>query len=90
MAKQKREISYEDGIEKLEEIIQALERNEIPLDQALSLFQEGIALVNHCNSVLDQAEQKMKVLLQGAEQIITEDFNRTKDDLAEDDLNVQK
>lgn len=85
MAKHKREISYEDGIEKLEEIIRALEKNEIPLDQALSLFQEGVALVNHCNSLLDQAEQKMKVLLQGTEQIITEDFSRT-----EDDLNVQK
>ncbi|ADY56186.1 Exodeoxyribonuclease 7 small subunit [Syntrophobotulus glycolicus DSM 8271] len=85
MAKQKRGISYEDGLEKLEIIINALEKNEIPLDQALALFQEGIGLVHHCNGLLDQAEQKMKVLLQSADQMIIEDFNQT-----EDDINVSK
>ena len=85
MAKKKNDITYEEGIDKLEVIIKALERNEIPLDQALSLFQEGIVLVNHCNSLLDQAEEKMKILLQGTDRIIIEDFSQT-----EDDINVSK
>ena len=57
-------ISFEQGIEKLEQVINDLDKNNVPLDQALQLFNEGIGLVKHCNSLLDSAEEKVKVLLE--------------------------
>ena len=60
----KNPISFEQGIEKLEQVINDLDKNNVPLDQALQLFNEGIGLVKHCNSLLDSAEEKVKVLLE--------------------------
>ncbi|KUO58897.1 MAG: exodeoxyribonuclease VII [Gracilibacter sp. BRH_c7a] len=62
----KNPISFEQGIEKLEQIISDLDKNDVPLDQALQLFNEGIVLVKHCNCLLDSAEEKVKVLLEDA------------------------
>ncbi len=57
-------ISFEQGIEKLEQVINDLDKNNVPLDQALQLFNDGIGLVKHCNGLLDSAEEKVKVLLE--------------------------
>lgn len=68
-------ISFEQGIEKLEQIINGLDRNDVPLNQALDLFDEGIGLVKHCNKLLDSAEEKVKVLLENNNgELITEIF----------------
>lgn len=69
-------ISFEQGIQKLEHIISELEKNNVPLDQALELFNEGISLVKNCNSLLDSAEEKVKILLEDNEGgFITEKYN---------------
>lgn len=60
----KNNISFEQGIEKLEQVINDLDKNDVPLDQALQLFNDGIGLVKHCNTLLDSAEEKVKVLLE--------------------------
>lgn len=56
--------SFEAGIAQLEQIIQSLEQKELPLDEALSLFQAGIHRVKHCTRLLDQAEKQMEILLE--------------------------
>ncbi|MGI5901974.1 MAG: exodeoxyribonuclease VII small subunit [Desulfitobacteriia bacterium] len=55
-------LSFEKGLTQLEEIVNQLERNDIPLEEALDCFQKGIELVKHCNSLLDQAEARIKSL----------------------------
>lgn len=67
-------ISFEQGIEKLEQVINDLDKNTVPLDQALQLFNEGIGLVKHCNGLLDSAEEKVKVLLEDANGFSTDKF----------------
>ena len=57
-------ISFEKGIERLEQIVNDLDQNKVPLEHALDLFQEGITLVRHCNNLLDSADAKVKVLLE--------------------------
>ncbi len=57
------EMTFESAIARLEEIVRALEAGSEALDTSLSLFEEGIALVKFCNSKLDNAEQKIKVLV---------------------------
>lgn len=60
MAEEK--MSFEAAIARLEEIVHALESGNTPLDESLSLFEEGVTLVKLCNERLDGAEQKIKML----------------------------
>ena len=66
------EMTFETAIARLEEIVRALEGGNAPLDESLSLFEEGVALVKLCNSRLDAAEQKVKLLTFGEDGSVTE------------------
>lgn len=59
MAKTK---TFEESMEELEKIVEKLEKGDCPLDEAVKLFEQGIKISNECNSVLDNAEQKIKIL----------------------------
>ena len=50
---------------RLEEIVKLLEQGEAPLEDALSLFEEGTKLMKKCSAQLDRAEQKVTKLLAG-------------------------
>ena len=54
--------SFEDAMARLEEIVKYLEGGNAPLDKSLAMFEEGVSLVKLCNSKLDTAEQKVKML----------------------------
>ena len=54
---------FEDSLQRLETIVTELEKGEVPLEQALTLFEEGIQLSNSCRKELEQAEGKVEVLL---------------------------
>ena len=56
--------TFEEALTRLEEIVRLLESGNAPLDKSLELFEEGSALVRSCNSQLDGAEQKIKMLVQ--------------------------
>lgn len=53
---------FEQSIEKLELLVKNLESGTLPLEEALSAFQEGVGLVKQCQSLLVQAEQKVEIL----------------------------
>ena len=55
-------ISFEKAISRLEEIVKNLENQTAPLDSSLELFEEGVALVKTCTKMLDEAEQRVKVV----------------------------
>lgn len=58
---------FEDCLKRLEEIVDKLEKGDLPLEQSLALFEEGMQLSNSCRSELEQAEGKVEILLkQGA------------------------
>jgi len=52
-------MTYEKAIKRLEIIIQQLENNEIPLEDSISLFQEGIELSNFCDQKLKNIQEKV-------------------------------
>ena len=54
---------FEACLERLEKIVDQLERGDIPLEQALTLFEEGMQLSNSCRKELDDAEGKVEILL---------------------------
>ncbi len=55
--------SFEHSLKKLEEIVQTLEGGEIPLDETLEKFEEGMKLVQFCHGKLNEAEKKLKILI---------------------------
>ena len=54
-----KKLTFEHGMERLEEIVSKLERGEAALDESLKLFEEGAKLVKQCTAMLDKAEQKV-------------------------------
>jgi exodeoxyribonuclease VII small subunit len=54
--------TFEEALRRLEEIVQLLERGEMPLEEALGLFAEGVELAHACHGMLDSAEQRLEVL----------------------------
>jgi len=54
---------FEECLDRLEKIVDQLEKGDIPLEQALALFEEGMKLSNSCRSELENAEGKVEILL---------------------------
>ena len=61
----KKSESFETSVERLEKIVDALEQGDLPLEEALKLFQEGTGLVKKCTDLLDQAELSVVKLTKG-------------------------
>ncbi|MBQ1451785.1 MAG: exodeoxyribonuclease VII small subunit [Clostridia bacterium] len=61
------ELSYEQQMKRLEEIVAKLEDGSLGLDESLKLFEEGTKLAAECNKVLNNAEQKI-IKLSGEEE----------------------
>ncbi len=74
------DISVEDALERLEGLVEQLEDGELPLEEALGAFEKGVALSRKCGERIQQAEQRVEVLLQEAGEVVRSPFS------AEDDL----
>lgn len=57
------EMTYEQAYQELESTVQKLERGDLPLEQAMALFERGQALAARCSELLEQAELKLKQLV---------------------------
>jgi exodeoxyribonuclease VII small subunit len=55
--------SFEDGIKRLSEIVQTLERGDLPLEESLQLFEEGVGLSRASQERLDSAQKRVEELL---------------------------
>jgi exodeoxyribonuclease VII small subunit len=60
--KKTQDISFEQGLARLDEIISVLEKDNVALDDLMKLYEEGVGLLRACNEQLDTAEQKVKML----------------------------
>lgn len=61
----KKKLDFEGSMHRLEEIVSLLERGDAPLEQAMTLFEEGAKLLRECTKQLDAAEQKVTLLTAG-------------------------
>lgn len=57
------ELSFEEAMEKLEEVVEKLELGNVPLEEAISMFQEGMALSKLCHDKLKSVENSMDRIL---------------------------
>ena len=68
------ERKFEDMIAELEKISQELEKGELPLDESMKKFEEGMKLSKKCSDILESAEKKITILIKDGEEIKEEDF----------------
>ena len=60
-----KDLSFEQSLARLDEIVRHLEKGDLPLNDSLSLFEEGTGLIRRCGAMLDEAEQKVVKLKKG-------------------------
>ena len=63
----KKSRSFEQAMGRLEQIVRAMERGDVPLEQSLQLFEEGTGLVRQCGKLLEEAEMKISKVAKGAD-----------------------
>jgi len=68
------DISFETAIKQLDEIVRSLENGDIPLDEALALFEKGVKLTEVCTAKLNAAEKQIKLLVKDGDGMKKEDF----------------
>ena len=56
-------IPFEDALGELQQIVSSLENGQVSLEQSLSQFERGVSLVSHCKSLLDQAHQRVEIVV---------------------------
>ena len=59
--------TFEANLKRLEQIVRAMERGDVALDESLKLFQEGTELVRVCGKLLDEAELQVKKIMTAAD-----------------------
>jgi exodeoxyribonuclease VII small subunit len=67
-------VKFEECLERLEKIVQELEKGEVPLEKSLTLFEEGMQLSATCRKQLEDAEGKVEILLKQNGKLQTEPF----------------
>lgn len=67
--------TFEENMQRLEQIVRAMERGDVALEESLKLFQEGTELVRSCGKLLDEAELQVKKIMTDANgNPVEEDF----------------
>ncbi len=67
--------SFEESMARLEQIVRAMERGDVALEESLKLFQEGTELVRSCQKLLDEAQLQVKMIMTASDgSPVEEDF----------------
>lgn len=68
-------MTFEASMQRLEQIVRAMERGDVALDESLKLFQEGTELVRSCGKLLDEAQLQVQKVIKSANGTpVMEDF----------------
>jgi exodeoxyribonuclease VII small subunit len=75
MSKKEENKSFEELMEKLETIVQELEKGDLNLDDSVAKFEEGMKISKECNKILENSEKRISILLENDGELAEEDFN---------------
>lgn len=70
----KKELRFEEALSRLEAVVSKLEGGNVPLDEALASYEEGMALIRFCNERLDEAQQRIEAVRKTENGFVTESF----------------
>lgn len=73
-------MTFEESMQRLEQIVRTMERGDAQLDESLKLFQEGTELVRNCAKLLDEAQMQIKKVMTAPDgSPVLEDFTDEAD-----------
>ena len=78
MSKQENNKDFESSLKKLEKIVSDLENGDLPLEESIKTFEEGVKLTKHCQNLLSKAELKIQKLVESKDGSI--DFETFEDE----------
>ena len=76
MVKKEKNLTFEDNLKKLEDIVEQLESGEIDLERSVELYEKGMILKNNCEEKLKKVEMQIKKIKIENSQIKKEDFEK--------------
>lgn len=79
------ETSFEQALERLEALVDRLEQGDLPLEDALAAFEEGVALTRRCAGELDTAERRIEELVRDGEKWLVRPFEGTGEEAEAED-----
>jgi exodeoxyribonuclease VII small subunit len=79
MPRTKKTPDFETSLTELEQLVNRMEQGDMPLADALQAFEQGIALTRDCQGILDQAEQKVRMLVEKDGELQTVSFSDPED-----------
>lgn len=75
--------SLEQSLNEISTLVDHMEHHDLTLEQSLNHFERGITLVKHCQKILEEAEQKVQVLIQHNNQEVLTRYGDNKDEDSE-------
>ncbi|RCX23155.1 exodeoxyribonuclease VII small subunit [Fontibacillus phaseoli] len=75
MAQEQQSLNFEEAMNQLEVIVSQLERGDVPLEQAIDLFQKGMQLSQLCSQKLSQVERKIEMIVEADGEIGKKPFS---------------
>ena len=79
-SKAKKDMTFENALAKLEAHVRTLEQEELTLEKSLAIFEEGMNLARFCTQKLDEAEQKIEILMKKNGELIKENFEMPEEE----------
>ena len=70
----KEELSFEESMNKLEELVKKLEEGNLDLDERIKIYSEAVKLKERCRKILDESERKVEILMNSADGLIKDEF----------------
>ena len=68
----KRKLTFEQALQKLEQIVSEIEQGKVSLEESIEKYAEGIELIKHCRAILDSAEKKIQLLARSEGESLTD------------------
>lgn len=70
----KEELSFEESMNKLKELVKKLEEGNLDLDESIKIYSEAVKLKERCRKILDESERKVEILMNSADGLIKDEF----------------
>jgi exodeoxyribonuclease VII small subunit len=67
------DIKFEDALQRLEQIVDRLEAGNLPLEESLKVFEEGVGLARRCSRYLEDAEKRIELLTRDEQGVLRTD-----------------
>ena len=73
MAESKKKLTFEDANSRLQEIVELLDKNNLPLEEATALYEEGVKMAKTCEEILTKCKGKVTILKSELETFLPEE-----------------